>query len=230
MARKKIVFVIVEGPSDDIAIGSCLDKLFACETVHVEVMHCDITTLNDVTGQNIINKICDVVKKYAGNNSFTRKDFKQIIHIVDTDGAFVDESLVIEDSSVNRPVYNPSAIICKNKSAMIQRNQRKSSVLNRLFTVSEIWSIPYQVYYMSSNLDHVLYDKQNSTDEEKERNAYLFSEKYRNDLRGFEHYLGRSPFSVVNGYLESWAFIKKGNHSLERHSNLALCFPKETSK
>ena len=46
MARKKIVFVIVEGPSDDDAIGYFLDKLFDKNTVYVQVMHCDITTQN----------------------------------------------------------------------------------------------------------------------------------------------------------------------------------------
>ena len=39
MARKKIVLVIVEGPSDDAALGVILNRLFDKNTVHVEIMH-----------------------------------------------------------------------------------------------------------------------------------------------------------------------------------------------
>ena len=89
MARKKIVFVIVEGPSDDDAIGYFLDKLFDKNTVYVQVMHCDITTQNGVNSKNIHLKCCDVIKNYAANNSFRKTDFQEIIHIVDTDGAYI---------------------------------------------------------------------------------------------------------------------------------------------
>lgn len=34
MARKKIVFVIVEGPSDDTALGVLLSKIFDKDMVH----------------------------------------------------------------------------------------------------------------------------------------------------------------------------------------------------
>ena len=36
VARKKIVLVIVEGPSDDAALGVILNRLFDKNTVHVE--------------------------------------------------------------------------------------------------------------------------------------------------------------------------------------------------
>ena len=44
VARKKIVVVIVEGPSDDSALGVILNRLFDKNTVHVEIMYGDITT------------------------------------------------------------------------------------------------------------------------------------------------------------------------------------------
>ncbi len=43
MARKKIVFVIVEGPSDETALGVVLTKYFETDNVHIEIMHSDIT-------------------------------------------------------------------------------------------------------------------------------------------------------------------------------------------
>lgn len=34
-----------------------------------------------------------------------------------------------------------------------------------------------------------------------------------------------SNFSVVAGYKESWELIKSGIESLQRHTNVGLCFP-----
>lgn len=79
-------------------------------------------------------------------------------------------------------------------------------------------------YYMSSNLDHVLYGKLNSSDEDKENDAYAFAKKYKDDIDGFLKFISDSDFSRMEGYKESWAFIKKGCHSLERYTNLGICF------
>ena len=47
MPRKKVVFVIVEGPSDETALGVLLSRHFDKDTVYTHVMHCDITTEYD---------------------------------------------------------------------------------------------------------------------------------------------------------------------------------------
>lgn len=53
---------------------------------------------------------------------------------------------------------------------MVLRNQHKRSKLNRISALKKVWvSIPYHAYYMSCNLDHVLYGKLNSTDDDKEK-------------------------------------------------------------
>ncbi len=81
---------------------------------------------------------------------------------------------------------------------------------------------------MSCNLDHVLHDKQNSSDEEKEKNALAFAKRYRQDVDGFIKFIAESDFSVTSNYVESWNYIKQGVHSLERHTNLGLCLTSAT--
>ena len=49
---------------------------------------------------------------------------------------------------------------------------------------------------MSCNLDHVLYNKRNSTDEEKENDAYAFAKQYKGDRDGFVKFISESSFSV----------------------------------
>ncbi|OQA64987.1 MAG: hypothetical protein BWY38_02815 [Ignavibacteria bacterium ADurb.Bin266] len=227
MARKKVVLVIVEGPTDEDALGIVFKKYFDnySQNALVEVMHCDITTEWNGYSKSIREKITDVVKKNAQKNKYNSGDYSQIIHIVDTDGAFIDDKLVIEDTSIDTVSYSLTNIICKDRIKIIERNAQKSKNLRLLVKMKTIWNvIPYHVYYMSCNLDHVLYDIQNSSNEEKEQNAHEFAKKYRNNVIGFMNFISSSLFSINCPYKETWEFIQKGVNSLERHTNLQLCF------
>ena len=65
LARRKIVFVIVEGASDDTALGISLNQVFDKESVYIHIMHGDITTRTGVDSQNIVSKVGNEVKDYA---------------------------------------------------------------------------------------------------------------------------------------------------------------------
>ena len=226
MPRKKIVFVIVEGPSDEEALGVLLNRIYDSKAVYVQVMHCDITTELDVNAGNVVAKIGDVVKKYA-ERRFKPGDFSRIIHITDMDGAFIPDDAVVEDAAAVKPLYSVTEIRTQRKSGIENRNQRKRECLNRLSSASRIWGVPYQIYYMSCNLDHALYGKLNSTDDEKEADSFAFAKKYRDDIPGFMKYIGESDFSVAGSYPQSWQYIREGLRSLERHTNFGLCFQEE---
>lgn len=73
-------------------------------------------------------------------------------------------------------------------------------------------------------MNHVLYNLQNATDKEKEAYALEFSEKYIDIIDDFISFLCNSDFSRCDSYEDSWKFIKDDKHSLERYSNLGLCF------
>lgn len=223
VARKKIIFIIVEGPSDEEALGVILSKLFSSNTVYVHIMRCDITTVNGSTPSNIINKVCDEIKQYAKDNHFTKTHFQEIIHLVDMDGAYISNKLVIEDNTLQDHMYLPDKIRTPNKQGIEQRNAQKSANLNKLTSKNEIWGLPYQIYYMSCNLDHVLYNKMNSTKEEKEIDSFNFAKQYKNDIDSFLSYICNSDFSVLSDYKQSWDYIKVDSNSLKRHTNLGIC-------
>ena len=67
----------------------------------------------------------------------------------------------------------------------------------------------------------------NTTDEEKEKDAHNFTAKYRNDIEGFIKYMTESSFSKTEEYMDTWEFIKKDKHSLERYTNLGVRLLKE---
>ena len=152
---------------------------------------------------------------------------KEIVHITDTDGAFISAENVVElpERDANEKViYTTTEIQAENVESIRKRNEQKSSNLNKLLGCSRIWDMPYHVFYMSCNLDHVLHNKLGSTDEEKEQDAYAFAKKYHRATKDFCDFMIHSDFSVVGNYdyRSSWNYIKEELHSLERHSNFGL--------
>ena len=193
MTHKKIVFVIVEGPTDDESLGVMLERIFESYTVHVEIMHCDITTEHDPSGTKVISTV------------------------------FVPEENVVEDAGIKKVRYEKDRIVARNRAAIVQRNERKSANLGKLSGCPVILSgIPYSVYYMSCNLDHVLHDRQNSSNDDKTRNALRIARRYKDDAEGFVRFISGSDFSVTGDYGASWRFIAEGTNSLRRHTNLGI--------
>lgn len=223
LARKKVVFVIVEGPSDDTALGIALNQLFDKNTVYVHILHGDITTRKGVCSTNVVSKLGDEIKSYADSMHFEKTDFLQIIHIVDTDAVYIPEKSIIVDEGLEGFVYLDDGIHAADKDKVLSRNKQKIDNLLRLRRCPKIWEVPYRVYYMSCNLDHVLYNKRNSSDDEKEQDAYDFAKKYRNDVSAFLKYMCESDFSIKGDYKESWNYIEEGMHSIERYTNLPIC-------
>lgn len=227
LARKKVIFIIVEGASDETALGVIFNKVFEPDTTYVHVIHGDITTRSNVSPNNIVAKIGNEVRKYAKEQFLSSKDFSQIIHIVDTDGAYIPDNCIVEDIDSIGTIYSEDCITAKNKNNIINRNFHKSQNLQRLSKTNYIWGIHYRVYYMSCNLDHALYGFLNLSDEEKESYAYEFALRYRNNIPEFRNFISTSDFSVMLPYKESWNFIKLDCESLKRHTNLGLCLPEQ---
>ena len=129
--------------------------------------------------------------------------------------------MVVDELALD-PIYTPTEIRTAKRDEIIERNDRKSRNMDRLSGCKTIWGIPYRAYYMSCNLDHVLYGKQNSTDDDKESDSYNFAKHYKARIPEFIEFIAASDFSVTTDYKESWEFIREGLHSLERHTNFGL--------
>lgn len=225
MARKKVVLVVVEGPSDDAALGVIIERLYDKNAVHVEITHGDITADYNIEPEDIVKTIGNIVKSYADSMHFKQKDFQEVIHLIDMDGAYIPDSCVVEDKAADKLIYSLTSIHTVRPEKVRKRNKHKQEKLKRIIQLKRVWtSIPYRAFYMSSNLDHALYGKLNSTDEEKENDAYEFAKKYKSDINGFLKFISESDFSVRGDYKKTWNYIKEGVHSLERHTNFANCF------
>ena len=131
MARKKIVYVIVEGSSDETALGALFSRIYDKNTVHVEITHGDITSTKNVTAGNIVKKTAEFIRRFAANNHLTKKDFQQIIHLLDTDGAYIPDDHVLEEPTAVKPIYSETEIRTTNRAGILKRNAAKSSTTNQ---------------------------------------------------------------------------------------------------
>lgn len=86
-------------------------------------------------------------------------------------------------------------------------------------------SYPYEMYFMSCNLDHALYNEINLDKELKQEYADEFYERFMRKECMFPAFLKSDVVNnVPDNMSTSWRYIKEGLHSLERHTNLHIYF------
>ena len=119
----------MEGPSDETALGVALSQLFDRDKVYIHIMHGDITSRKGVQSSNIISKLGNEIRKYANSQHYKAKDFKQIIHIVDTDAVFIPDEKIIEDESAKEILYQSDGIHTQKPDEIIERNLQKKGEL-----------------------------------------------------------------------------------------------------
>ncbi len=227
--EKKMVLVIVEGETDAESLTVSLSEVFANEEVAVEITRQDITTEWGSSRSDIRSRVGAVVKNFLdGTHAVRRKDILRVMHIVDTDGAFVPDQAVKEDAVLaefRENVYEENGIRTWNKAGIERRNKMKAKALRDLVKMkSVLGSIPYRVYFMSCNLEHVLHDKMNCDIEEKNALALRFARHYRQDVEGFKAFIADSLFSLKGEYVDTWKAIDTDLESLKRHTNLGLAW------
>lgn len=224
MNEKKVVAFIVEGPSDEAALGTIMKEYFSSNEVQFVVVHGDITLKDYVSIDSILIKINDQIEIVKNKYRYQQDDFIKIIHIVDTDGVYISDEDV-KEVDVEEVQYYEDHIDTKNVSAIIDRNKRKGAILFKLRKTGKIKGIPYRIYFNSCNLEHVLYcELKDFTDEEKQILSDDFADKYDGKVDEFIEFISDPEFAVAGTYQKTWDYIEKDKNSLNRHSNMHLIF------
>ena len=223
MSEKKVVAVIVEGSSDENAIGGILKEFFSSEEVLFAVVHGDITSSYKTTKENVVSKVGTLIETIKSKYGYKWGDFVKIIHIADTDGAFTQNC--IEEAEVENIQYYEDHIEYFDMEEVVKRNIHKSEIMFKLYTTGKIRDIPYRLYFNSCNLEHVLYNElKDFSDDEKEILSDEFAEKYEGKVEEFIEFISDMSVAVDGTYRETWRYIEKDKNSLQRHSNMHLIF------
>jgi predicted small metal-binding protein len=226
--EKKVLLFIVEGTSDEVSFESVLDAFFDSLDVHVAVMHCDVTVQDNPNPGEIKRILAEHVHSFCRIEKINQNDIQKIIHLVDTDGAFIPSSCVIQQKSGNNLVYTESQILAPDVHHIQSRNEIKAAVLRNLCSMKTLANIPYEIYYVSRTLEHVLHNKiETLSDDEKETLSNNFDDKYAENLQSFLSFIADHSFAVPGDYKATWDFIKQKTNSLNRYSNVHLIFKTE---
>ena len=229
MATNKIILVIVEGKTDENALAPALSKIFP-PSIKFKVMNCDLTSDYDSSEENIEDRIKRLaVKRFLErNNQFYAKDICAVIQIIDTDGAFVNDDLIITNDTLDKVKYFEDHIETNSTKLeeLLKSREQKRKIVNHLVSIKTIripfdYVVPYRIYYMSNNLDCVISNNKNAEKEEKIDLTLDFGDNYDNP-KDFIEYFNDSSLKVHGNYDESWLFIRDGLNSLKRFSNFHL--------
>lgn len=222
---KQTVLFVVEGFSDRDALKKIFKKIYKNRNIEFCFTRGDITSDCSVTVSNVEDRLNTVIKEFLNYSKMKRGDILQIVHLFDTDGAYVPDSAAVAGGTGSF-FYTTTSISCKDPSKIIKRNKHKRAILDYLQKLSKIGGIAYAAYYMSCNLDHVLYNEQNLGIDRKISYADSFYDLFRGKEEKFIDFL---KTEAVNGVPDTslkatWEYIRQGLHSLERHTNLHYYF------
>lgn len=215
--RTKIFLLLVEGPSDETSLTKLMEVLCTNFNVRVQVQHGDITSNGRVNSQNIVKTVGSRIKDFIDRYHLKFSDVAAISLLIDTDGCFVPEESVRKREKFG---YTESEIFSPEPEKIRERNKRKRTNINRLVKEKFIRKIPFNVLFMSRNLEHFIHGKmEDCSDEEKELLANEFERLVRRNPE--EQVLRfRTELSVMGKTnKETWEFIARGQNSLHSHSN-----------
>ena len=225
---RKVILFVLEGPSDETALGGLFERIFDSSTVKFDIIHGDITTSYRSTEKIREHLRRAIIAHLSQDLGYSWRDLERVVLICDSDGVFIPDDNVCE-SEDGRLHYGAECIFAGNRELICNRNKKKSDALRKLIGVSELTynkcKVPLSVYFLSRNLEHALSNKPGECgDFEKEELARKFARKYRNDIGGFVSYL-RNDLAVEGDYKQTWDYLAEGTNSLSRCSNLHLVLP-----
>lgn len=223
----KIILFLVEGPTDGDTLALVYSKIVKEHDIKFAVLHTDITADEEMTVKYIEDRIKRAIEVYLKKNPFIKKsDILKVIQIIDTDGAFVPSTLV-KQSDTGKTEYYETYISANNKNRLIRRNISKRSIVFKLVHSKDVAGFPYEIYYFSRNIEHVLHDiSADLTDEEKEDLAFEIADRYSERPEDFLELLYKADFHVAGSYEDTWKFIMENGNSLRRHCNMSVFFEK----
>jgi len=219
-----VIAFVVEGPSEEAALGTVMSEYFSGSEVKFTVVHVDITLKDYVSMDGILKKIKEQIDSVKKKYRYETEDFIKIIHLTDTDGVFIEDGDIFPGSQ-DTIEYFTDHIETPHIESTSKRNHRKADILLKLRRTGKINGIPYKIYFNSCNLEHVLYNTlEDFTDEDKQRMSDDFAEKYEGNIDKFIEFVSCSDFTVPGTYQKTWDFIEKSRNSLKLFSNMSLLF------
>lgn len=229
---KKVVLLIVEGKSEEELLHNQLRKQFQGYDIRFEIQYGDVLFSFNKNRQPIKNIIGDIVNRFLKKRKFKKNDMLGVLHVLDTDGCFIPKEDIQIDSSQSASLwYESENLKVPNQSQleyMIKRNEVRSRNIRTMNSIQSILgkTVPYQMYYFSRNLEHVLFNEPNPNKETKISDIERFVNELEESVEDFLNRLFETEKldTYVERYKDSWEKVSLDTQSLQRSTNLPLLF------
>ncbi len=227
---KRVVIVLVEGSSDEELLIERLKAKYQQFDIRFECQRGDIFyEIN--RNVNIKNRVGDVVKKAIQTRKYQANDVVAIVHLMDTDGCFIkDDNVTIDCNQNQKTYYHPTMIsvdCLRQQELIINRNNERSRNVQIMATIPKIINnkYPYQLYYFSRNLEHVVFDEANPASENKYEAIEELVESLSEPVELFlAQWMQPLEGTYEQQYKQSWKCIQQESNSLNRSTNVPLLF------
>lgn len=223
-AEKKVLLFLVEGTTDSTSLGLVLSRIVESEDVRFHVLGGDLCYRYRINRQNAARTIMRPVNSFLQRYRLRRKDILKIVHIIDTDGAFIPPTRVFHGGN-EHAYYGSDKIVTFSDDSMRARNEHKTNAAMALSELDTVEQIPYALYYFSRNIEHVLHDRTDTlSSAEKRELSERFENEYAEDPEAFVSFICSRAVAVRGSYEQTWDYIFRGTNSLKRGTNLGLLF------
>lgn len=222
--KNKLILLICDGHSDDLTLHDCIKNysLKKVKNIDVKVLKGDLAYKDNINKDNCKEKLNEIITEFLGKHHVLITDVAMIIHIIDTDCAFIDPALIVEDLQLDDyPRIIDEVYYTSKYRDIVEKFKNKKEIYSFLSNMHVIRSAPYYVYYFSRNLEHSIYNRLNVSKDDKIKLALKFDENYSNNIPEFKKLFNDILFDVPFDYDKSWEYILS-NNSFKRCSNIAL--------
>jgi len=221
---KKIILFLVEGSTDSTSLGLVMSRLLENADVRFYILGGDICYRYHITNENAERSVLRFVNGFLQRYRLKKSDLLQIVHIIDTDGAFIPPERVIFGGK-EHATYKETSIETLSVDSLRSRNEMKTKAASALSKLSHVEKTPYALYYFSRNIEHVLHNRADSLSGREKR---IFSENFENTYadhpEDFIRFMQSREVAVRGSYSKTWEYILRGTNSLKRGSNFGLYF------
>lgn len=228
---KKIILFLVEGSTDSTSLGLVMSRILENADVRFYILGGDICYRYHINEANAERSVLRFVNGFLQRYRLKKSDILKIVHIIDSDGAFIPPERVI-CAGKEHAVYKETSIETLSVDSLRSRNEMKTAAAQALSKLSHVEKIPYAFYYFSRNIEHVLHNRADSLSSREKR---IFSESFENTYADrpeeFIAFIQSREVAVRGSYSKTWEYIFRGTNSLKRGTNFGLFFdwnPKES--
>lgn len=234
MAKKFILF-IVEGENDEKELGAIMatpriKELLKNYEPRFYKAKMDVSSEKGLSKDNIQKKLNEILMNFRRKgvpfNNIRVSDIQEVVQITDLDGCFIPHECIVRGDDP-KFIYTDDAIITSNIDGAYGRNRKKADILLKLKDIKQIGGVPYSIYFVSSNMEHVLFNIRPADKITKRNLADNFAIDCKNNPAILDQTIFNSEVSSQKSYFDSWEDMLYECESLRRHTNVNLFFSSE---